>query len=161
MTNNALTFEQATVGEIDFIVAKTIALHQFETANNPENLEISDLFEEKIHHWISIELTNSASLIFIIKVNNEPIGFAFLKVQLNQTGFTNYPAHGLIQSIWIDPEYRLNKIGRKIILFIESIFKEQNIPYYEVSFSATNQTAEKFWLNCGLKISSKSARKFL
>lgn len=157
----SLEFEQATQKDLPFLTKKTIELHQFETEHSTASLKTSENFESEINGWISEELKSPNSLIFILKVDSKKIGFAFIKILLMPNKFTNHNSYGLIQSIWIDKDYRKENLGFQAVALIESIFKEQGIAYYEVNFESTNKVAANFWSKCGLVSSSVTARKFL
>ncbi|WP_185964404.1 GNAT family N-acetyltransferase [Aliikangiella marina] len=161
MNNPELAFSQATREDLDYLTQKTIQLHQFESANGKAELQVNDKFEDNIRHWLSLELANDSSLIFTVSDNQQRIGFAFLKILPNPNNFTEYRSFGLIQTIWVDDEFRQKKAGASIVSFIESIFKEQQVSYYEVNYSAQNELAGKFWESCGLVPTSITARKFL
>ena len=154
-------FSEAQLEDLDYIVDKTIELHEFETQSSQSSLTINQNFRTEITQWIKTEILNGDSLVFTIKMKEEKIGFALIKLLPTPNNFTNDSAYGLIQSIWIDEAHRKHNIGCRVVAFIESIFKEQGISYYEVSFEATNKVAQGFWEKCGLVAYSITARKFL
>ena len=162
MTQNSdLTFYQASHEDIPYLTEKTLALHEFETQDSHNPLLTSDNFNIEVSDWLKLELSNPSSLLLIISRNESPIGFAFIKILPMQNNFTHYEKFGLIQSIFIDSGFRNKSYGKEVVSFIESIFKEQNIPYYEVNFESSNKIAHEFWSKCGLQPSSITARKFL
>ncbi|WP_196137296.1 GNAT family N-acetyltransferase [Aliikangiella sp. G2MR2-5] len=163
MTDNKITisFEQANAKDLPFLTASSLALQEFESKDEDLPLSLNKNFEKEIYAWLSEEINNPSSLLFLINSENRDIGFAFIKILSSPNSFTEYKSFGLIQSIWIEPEYRKKNIGKQVVALAEEIFKEQNIPYYEVNFTATNKTAEDFWKQCGLRVTSKTARKFL
>lgn len=163
MTNitDSLNFVQAEINDLNFITQKTLALHAFESQDKNLDLPVNENFEPEVKNWLSLELSNPSSLIFTIQYQGKNIGFAFLKILPSPNDFTEYSSFGLIQSLWIDEDYRKNSLGKKVVAFIESILKEQKISYYEVNYSAKNKVAENFWGNCGLAPTSVTARKFL
>jgi ribosomal protein S18 acetylase RimI-like enzyme len=161
--NNKLTleFKQADTTDLDFLTKKTLALHHFEMEGGKNNLEIKGDVDRQIKQWLTLELEIPSSLIFVLTIESKPIGFAFLKVQPSNNNFTEYDSYGLIQSIWIDEEYQKQSFGKQTVKLIESIFREQDIPYYEVNYSNSNHAAKSFWESCGLEEASTTARKFL
>jgi len=154
-------FVQADQSHLDYLTQATIQLHLFESENDSAKLQVNDDFSEKVREWIKLEIDNPASLIFIIHDASTTLGFAFLKILPSQNEFTQYQSFGLIQSIWIEPEFRKQDLGRKTVDLIESIFIEQAIPYYEVNYSTMNQSAKTFWEKCGMTSVAVTARKFL
>lgn len=158
---SSLSFIQAGTTDLDYITEKTLALHHFETDGGENILSVTDNFEKNIKQWLSLELEQTSSLIFIITLEQKPIGFAFLKVIPSNNNFTQYQSHGLIQSVWIDEQYQKNNYGTQTVSLIESIFNEQNIPYYEVNYARANTSAKAFWEACGMIETSATARKFL
>ncbi len=154
-------FSEAHLEDLDYIVDKTIELHEFETKNSHKPIETNENFRTEILQWIKAEILNPDSLAFIIKLEENKIGFALIKLLATPNNFTTDSAYGLIQSIWIDEAHRKHNVGCQVVTFIESIFKEQGINYYEVSFEATNKVAQKFWEKCGLIAYAITARKFL
>jgi len=156
-----LNLSQSTSEDIDFLQEKMMLLHHFETQDGDNNLQVNLDFADKIRSWLALEVENPASLLFNIYANQQRIGFAFLKILDNQNDFTIYQSYGLLQSIWIDEAYQNKSYGRQTVEFIETIFKEQKIPYYEVNYAASNLVAEKFWQSCGMVASAVTARKFL
>jgi predicted acetyltransferase len=156
-----ISFEQALESDINYITDKTLQLHLFETQQQDNNLKVNERFETCISAWLSAELSQANSLLFIIFVDKNKIGFAFIKILPSQNDFTDHSIYGLIQSIWVEPEYRNNSYGEQVIKLIESIFEQQQVGYYEVSYTMGNQTARNFWSKCGLVETSITARKFL
>jgi len=156
----------ASAKDINFLTEKTLLLHGFESRDDEVGLTTGDDFEEQVRSWLSLELEAPSSLLFMVetdavKTKTIPIGFAFIKILDSQNNFTTHKSFGLLQSLWIEPEFQNRSYGRQTVDFIEAIFKEQNIPYYEVNYSATNIKAENFWNNCGLTPCAVTARKFL
>ena len=160
-SDSKLSFYQASNNDIPYLTKQTLSLHEYETQHSDNALATSDNFNQEVTQWLKLELANPASLILIISKEDKPIGFAFIKILPMQNNFTTYEKFGLIQSIFIDAEFRKNAYGREVVNFIESVFKEQQVPYYEVNFEASNKTANDFWKKCGLQASSITARKFL
>jgi len=110
---------------------------------------------------MKLELLNSGSLIFLLLLNDQIVGFAFLKISDIPNEFTEHSRYGILQSIWIDKPYRKLALGKQTVSFVESIFREEGISYYEVNYTSTNRIACEFWSSCGLKETSITARKFL
>lgn len=159
--NSPLSFEQASAKDLNYLVQKTLELHNFEIQDSNIALSVNNNFKEEIETWLAAELELQGSLIFLFYLEDNCIGFAFIKLLPSPNRFTDYSSYGLIQSIWIDEPHRNEKLGRQVVDFIESIFKEQQTPYYEVSYEKSNKTAESFWQKCGLAPASVTARKFL
>ena len=158
---NEISFTQATVNDLDYITQKTLLLHEYETHAQAAKLQTKKNLTSKIKEWMELELSSPASLIFLLQVDENKVGFAFLKISDIPNDFTEYARYGILQSIWIDDDYRKLALGKQTVSFVESIFREEGIRYYEVSYTSTNQTARDFWRSCGLKETSITARKFL
>ena len=160
-TANEVSFTQATIDDLNYVTEKTLLLHEFETHNQPAKLQTNQQFESQIKEWMKLELLNPSSLIFLLHLNDKIVGFAFLKISDIPNEFTEHVRYGVLQSIWVDEAYRKLALGRQTVSFVESIFREQGIQYYEVNYTSTNQVACEFWDSCGLKETSVTARKFL
>lgn len=158
---NEAQFSQATIGDLSYISEKMLALHHFESADQPAALEVNANFKSQLTDWITIELNTPSSLIFLIWYEEHCIGFAFMKIMNNPNAFTLYKNYGCLQSLWIDQEYREHNFGKQTVCFVESIFREQNISYYDVNYTSSNETARRFWQSCGLEETAITARKFL
>ena len=75
--------------------------------------------------------------------------------------FVDINAYGLIQMIWVEPQYRRTKLARALVEHMEEIFKNLNIPYCEISYSVVNNEAKGFWKKMDYSEFSTSCRKFL
>ena len=160
-TTSEVSFTQATIDDLDYVTRTTLLLHEFETHKQPAKLQTNQQFELQIKEWMKLELLNPSSLIFLLHMSNKIVGFAFLKISDIPNEFTEYARYGVLQSIWIDEAYRKLALGKQTVSFVESIFREQGIQYYEVNYTSSNQVAGDFWRTCGLTETSITARKFL
>ncbi len=156
-----ISFEMADYAHLDYIAEKTIALHHFETASSDNQKILSSDFEQHIKDWLSAELGLKNTLIFRVFLNQNLIGFAHIKVLPSPNKFTKFDTYGYIQSLWLEPEFRGKSLGEQIVVFIESVFKEQQVGYYEVNTSASNQLAQDFWKTIGMETYSINFRKML
>jgi len=158
---NEVSFTQATIKDLDYVTQKTLLLHEFETHEQPAKLQTNEQFESHVKEWMKLELLNPGSLIFLLHLNAQVVGFAFLKISDIPNEFTEHARYGILQSIWIDESYRKFSLGKETVSFVESVFREEGIQYYEVNYTSTNRVACEFWTSCGLKETSVTARKFL
>lgn len=156
-----LSFQLAEPENLEYLVEKTLALHHFETQDVKTNQLLSDDFEQQIKDWLKSELELNNTLIFLVYEQEQTIGFAHIKVLPSPNKFTRFDTYGYIQSLWLEPEFRGKSLGKQIVSFIESVFKEQQAGYYEVNTSASNQLAQDFWKGVEMEAHSVSFRKFL
>lgn len=159
--SSQLSFQLAEPENLEYLVAKTLALHHFETQDAKTNQYLSDDFEQQIKDWLKSELELNNTLVFLIFQQEQTIGFAHIKVLPSPNKFTQFNTYGYIQSLWLEPECRGKSLGKPIVSFIESVFKEQQVGYYEVNTSANNQLAQGFWKSIGMEAHSMSYRKML
>ncbi len=157
----SLDFVIATSVDLKYLTKKTRNLHEFETIKDKTYLEVTEQFEDEISQWLKSELEQPNSVIFLIKIKQKTIGFAHIKILANPNRFTIYHKYGYIQSLWIDEEYRKNKYASLVINFIEDIFREEQVEYYELSHASNNSVANRFWEKMNVDRFSIHRRKFL
>ncbi len=154
-------FQIASESDLPYLLSKTLELHQFETQHAHQHLSLSSHFESEIEHWLKSEFELENVILFLIQFNSKNIGYAHIKILSAPNNFTQDKLYGFIQAIWIDEAHRRHNVAKTTLSFIESIFKEQHLTYYELSYSASNSLAEKFWKAQGLEPISIQCRKRL
>ena len=143
------------------LTEKTVELQRFESKHQAFQETLSGQFNQLIKSWLLQELDSGSALLFLIKIKDTTIGFAHIRINQVPNEFTKDTVMGEIQSLFIDPENRVKGIGKVAVQFIEQLFNEFNVNYYEVHYVNSNQMAAKFWESCGLSVHSISARKRL
>ncbi len=158
MTFLVSTIREATIDDIDTMTQYTFKLHQHE---DDGTVQAHQDFYLNLKNWLSIELDNPRSLFLIAEKDNHPIGFVGATSIINDNGFLASPLKGVIQLLWIEPEYRNNRIAEKLVDEVEHCFREIGVEYVECTYTSSNQQAKIFWGKRGYDESSINARKFI
>jgi len=135
-----------------------LSLHQHE---DDGKIPTHNNFESNLQKWLLLELENPRSLYLIIEVENIPVGFVGATSILNDNGFLGNPIKGVIQLLWIVPEYRKKRAAELLLEEVEHCFRQIGIKYVECTYTVTNQLAEYFWEKQGYKKNSVTARKII
>ncbi|PWK49179.1 GNAT family N-acetyltransferase [Pleionea mediterranea] len=156
-----LEFRQATINDLDYLTDRTYQLHQFETKDSLTTPTVKQDFKRHLKDWLSLELNLPESILFLSYLDSTAVGFAHIKVVPVNNNFTDITHYGLVQSLWLEETCRKKSFGKQTVQFIEQLFKEQRLPYYDVEYAANNKVAEKFWDSVGLIPTSVTCRKQL
>lgn len=152
------TIRQATAIDLKTITQYTLELHQHE---DDGTIQAHQNFYLNLKKWLSTELANPRSLFLMAEKDNNPIGFIGATSIINDNGFLASPIKGVIQLLWVEPEFRNNHIANKLVDEVEHCFNEIGIEYVECSYTASNQLAEAFWEKHGYKKNSVTSRKLI
>ena len=154
----ATTTRQATINDLDIITHYTFKLHQHED----DGIIAPHVdFLSNLKKWLSAELNNSRSLFLIAQQNAIPIGFIGATSILNDNGFLANPIKGVIQLLWVEDNYRKNRIAKNLVDEIEQCFRKIGIEYVECTYTVQNRLASSFWDKRGYEENSITARKFI
>ncbi len=157
-TSSNIQTRQAIVNDLQTIVKFTLKLHQHE---DDGNIASHINFKCNLTQWLTNELDDPRTLFLIAEDNREPVGFIGATTIINDNGFLANPIKGVIQLLWIEPEYRKNHLADKLVSDIEQCFKSMGIAYIECTYTASNQEAKSFWSKQAYKENSITARKFI
>jgi len=149
---------EACPEDLETIYHLTLKLHDHE---DDGSVKTHEHFEINLKKWLKHELNNPRTLILIAKYKNKTIGFISATSLLNDNGFLASPIKGIIQLLWIEPEFRKHSIAKQLVNNVERCFKEVGIEYVECSYTNFNEQAKHFWSKLGYLENSISARKFL
>ncbi|NVJ60364.1 MAG: GNAT family N-acetyltransferase [Gammaproteobacteria bacterium] len=156
-----VNFSQATISDIEYLTNKTVELQTYESKGQSFQETLSQQFHDLIKHWLTQELSSSNALLFLIHSKKELLGFAHIRISSVPNEFTDDKIMGEVQSLFIEKKSRSKGVGKTAVEFIEKLFAEFNVDFYEVHYVSSNQSAEHFWRDCGLTVHSVSARKRL
>ena len=154
----AINTRQATINDLDIIAQYTFKLHQHE---DDRIIAPHVDFLSNLKMWLSAELNNSRSLFLIAELDTIPIGFIGATSIINDNGFLANPIKGVIQLLWVEENYRKNRIAKKLVDEVEQCFKSIGIEYVECTYTAQNTLANSFWEKRGYEKNSITARKFI
>lgn len=155
-------FRQAEQSDLDLLVAWTLELMQHEALKEDLELPLKNDVDIRIRQWIE-SLINADHALYIIAEDEHqrPRGCILGVMQLAANDFIDFAIQGLIQMVWVDKSHRRNKLAHHLVTHMEQTFKNLEIAYCEISFSATNEQANAFWLASGYEPVSQTCRKFL
>lgn len=153
-----ITFREASLLDLDIITQYTLEIHQYED-DGAVSPHVN--FLQNLKNWLSTEINNPRSLFLIAETNNTPIGFIGSTSVINDNGFLANPIKGIIQLLWVVPEYRKKHIAEKMVDEVEHCFREIGVEYVECNYTVANKIAESFWEGLEYKKNSITARKFI
>lgn len=118
---------------------------------------LSDNVDEKIHQGhVADEASNGVicnykKFYFVIKDNSGTNVVGAL------TAYTAY-SEVYVDDIWVDPNYRKNGLGRKLLEHLENIFKDKG--YNNINLVTSQFQAPDFYKKCGFEIEFVRQNKF-
>lgn len=133
---------------IDSLDRKFVIEGEVETfkASFPE-VEFDTLVINKIKENFLATVQSNRANIFLMSDNSEQKGYVSLSVQ----PFIDKNGIGYIESIYVKPEYRRQKLATKLINFSQEYFLEQNIYNIQLDVSKINEEAIKFYESLGFE----------
>lgn len=154
----SLYIRKAESHDLTQILNWTLKLHFHE---DDGSLLPHESFEENLAQWLEKDIKNSSSLYLIGIINDQPVAFIAGSQVINDNGFLKSPTKGIIQLLWVEPDYRAHGIAQKLLATIEECFSEIGIGYIECTYTANNSEAKAFWQKHKFMPFSVSMRKFL
>jgi len=151
-------YHQATETDINTLVEFTNQIHQHE---DDGQIPTHQHFIENLQKWLISEINNSQSLIIIASQAQQTVGFILASTVVNDNGFLEYPLKGIIQLLWVEPQFRRSAVADALVSQVEVCFQENQIPYIECSYTANNEIGANFWTNKAYLKTSITARKIL
>ena len=159
-----IQFRTATQQDVNLLARWTLALHQHEksTTYHPEiELEVSGDFNQQVNTWLAGLIDHERTLMMLAEIAQQPVGMIFGYIASQPNQFTPYPCHGVIQTVWVEPDYRRQGIADKLVRGMETCMHDNNVPYIEIQFLPGNQHAEAFWQRQGYLPAHITSRKFI
>ena len=155
------SFKEASTADKELLLKWTKELMAHESVDEDLELPLVDNIDEKLEQWLENLLIDPNCLLIIASDKRlRPAGLIIAAVQAMPNDFTPLEAHGLIQMVWVDPEFRQQGLAKELVLTLEKTFEEMGIPYCEIQYSSVNVEAAIFWKKLGYQVVSYNARKF-
>lgn len=154
-------FREAQPDDISLLTEWTLELMKHESVENSLEVPLKSDVDEKIAAWLSTLITSDNALYIIAETEEKvPCGCILGILQLAPNDFVDCAVHGLIQMIWVTPEFRRDGLARQLLEHMEQTFQNLEVPYCEISYSTSNEEAKGFWQTHGYEAVSTSCRKF-
>ncbi|TQV84854.1 GNAT family N-acetyltransferase [Aliikangiella coralliicola] len=153
-----LDIRQANTEDIELIFQWTLQLHHHE---DDGELKAHADFPVHLKQWLSGQLEDTGNLCLIAEVDAQPIGFILASSIINDNGFLESPAKGIIQLLWINEDHRKQHIADTLVSEIEQCFISVGIGYIECNYTSHNNLAKSFWDKQGYLQRTVTARKML
>lgn len=155
------SFREATVEDLSLILKWTEALMEHEVLDKSIALPLADNISELVKDWLKNLISDDNSLIIIAtdELLKSPHGLIIGYIQLQPNNFTVLNMHGVIQLVWVEKEQRKKGLALQLVNHMEDTFKNLQVPYCEIQYSASNSEAKAFWKKAGYQVISQSCRK--
>jgi ribosomal protein S18 acetylase RimI-like enzyme len=62
--------------------------------------------------------------------------------------------YAFIHDIWVEPEYRQNKVAQQMVMLCVDRFQEMEIQQIRLDTTAVNKAARRLFASCGFRIST-------
>ncbi len=62
--------------------------------------------------------------------------------------------YAFIHDIWVEPEYRQNKVAQQMVMLCSDRFKEMKVQQIRLDTTAVNEAARRLFTSCGFRIST-------
>jgi len=97
------------------------------------------------------QLNSETAYTFVSMYRDEPVGFTNGYLIMPSRVFRNNNI-GLIENIYIKPEYRRKRIGEKLVKRCYNWFSKFNIEDVYVNVVPANQSSRRFWESMGYSV---------
>jgi len=149
---------EAHLDDIELIYQLTLKLHIHE---DDGSVKTHKQFETNLKNWLKVEFNNPRTLFLIAEDKGRVAGFISATSIINDNGFLASPIKGIIQLLWVEPQFRKHSIAKELVHNVESCFKEIGITYVECNYTSFNNQAKFFWSKLGYSENSITARKII
>ncbi|MDO8571585.1 MAG: GNAT family N-acetyltransferase [bacterium] len=146
---STIAIRRAKVSDIDSVVSLAMELMKMHAKQDP-------LFEMKIgvrpvYKKYFIEGLRSSKKILLIARDREIVVGYILAVYSERKPIFKIKNIGVVNEIYILPEYRKQGIARKLLEEIDNWFKKKNLHHSQLFVHGSNISAQKTWKALGFK----------
>ena len=122
------SIREASLDDLETIYQLTLNLHRHE---DDRKIKTHEHFETNLKSWLELEFSNPRTLFLVAEDKEQIIGFISATSILNDNGFLESPIKGVIQLLWVEPEFRKHSIAKILVNNTELCFQEIGIKYVE------------------------------
>ena len=112
-------------------------------------LKVREGAEEGFRRFLSrIAAAQADVIVLVADAEGEIVGFLIGMVRERTSVFIR-SRHGYITDIYVDPEFRRQGVGRKLVKAAEEWFTSQGLDHVRLQVSAANEAGLAFWRSVG------------
>ncbi|PIP79932.1 MAG: hypothetical protein COW84_07900 [Gammaproteobacteria bacterium CG22_combo_CG10-13_8_21_14_all_40_8] len=157
-TSNAFSIREYQSKDFEKVIKGLLAIDETERLSG-NSLPKPANFKNDLEKWLQ-DITNTpSSLIIIAEKSHTYCGFVLGMIEFQPQNITDIAFKGIIQAIWIEPEYRRTGIATLLVNEMMAAFAEHQIPFCDVSYEPNNINALKFWQSLGFIPTQVHTRK--
>ena len=147
-----MIFRDATIDDLSRLVEMEQAIIEFE---RPYNLSIKD---ENVSYYDLIGLIGETDTkLLVVEIEDQIVGSGYAQVRASRPYF-KHEWHCYLGFIFIDPDYRGQSLGRRMLDKLIHWGKSQGVITFQLDVYAANQSAVKLYEKLGFKASHEGLK---
>jgi ribosomal protein S18 acetylase RimI-like enzyme len=149
--NMNFEIKEATLDDVTAIqtLNKELFEHEFNEGFD-DNLDLNWSFSEEGKAEITERITSKEqSCGFIVKMNNEPVGYLIGRILEDETGRAD-TRYADLEHMAVTAKYRGNNIGEKLVQEFKNWVKAKGLKIIKTNVSYKNEAAIRFYKKVGL-----------
>jgi len=135
--------------------------HVRDSSQDEYLLRLTEDYINDARQWIEKILASDESSVYVAKNEGVSVGYIIGTITRPFIERCSIKKIGLIEHCWVEKEYRMNGIAKKLVEAIEAWFKANSIQYIDVQYLLGNIEAEVTWGKIGYKPYRVISRKRL
>jgi ribosomal protein S18 acetylase RimI-like enzyme len=133
------------------MVAKICALHEnWDTAK----YGFLPYPEQHYEKWLTWLANNSDRNVFLVAEDEGKLGGFLVATVEREIPIYRLQEYAFIHDIWVEPEYRQNKVAQQMVMLSVQRFKEMEVQQIRLDTTAVNEAARRLFASCGFRIST-------
>lgn len=143
-----ITIRKATIEDIELISQFYKKLNDYEQQFSHE-FNSRWAFTKKGRAFFENRLKGRNSSVLIAEDKEKPIGFSL--AHIFRTGeIRNIPKIGVLEYLYVEPEYRKKGIGKILLDNVKKFFQDNNVSRIKLTTLSDNKNAIKFYEENGM-----------
>jgi ribosomal protein S18 acetylase RimI-like enzyme len=129
----------------------------------PEHKPYMDLaknYDKKLSHFFAKHIKKKKSTVFIAEEQNTIVGYGVVKIEKFWEG-AKLKNLGLLESIWVEQQYRQKGLGKKIFNQMIEWLKNKKVKHAKIDVASINKAAINWYIKEGFSICNVDMRKKL
>ncbi|WP_374764546.1 GNAT family N-acetyltransferase [Yunchengibacter salinarum] len=151
---DSITIRQANDGDIPFLVEFLVKLAVHVAGGTPQTLKQSE--RKNLTKFLTTALADEDKMVVVAEdLNARLVGMGYIHVWRRESIWEEMGdkvfKSGIIDNIWVEPEYRQSGVFRAMLRELVAFAEEQGVHELVLEYALSNKEAEEVWTRLGFR----------
>ena len=110
--------------------------------------------EQRYEKWLTRLANSSDRNVFLVAEDEGKLGGFLVATVEREIPIYRLQEYAFIHDIWVEPEYRQNRVAQQMVMLCVERFQEMEIQQIRLDTTAVNEAARRLFASCGFRIST-------